>query len=169
MIVMETTGYDKEQVLGTVEGKIRTIVEAMEEDVEYMFANWAQANVTLDKVKRPTIVYVLPPSGTLDFTWRSVKDRPDSQIAFVCHTKFDFNGQENDGIIEAMKRLCIRFVKHLNESGMFENIEGSLPYRVLYDHLDVNVTGIIIEPTLKEIDGIGLCCFPFSRKEVNNQ
>lgn len=166
---METTGFDKEEVLGTVEGKVRTIVEAMGEDVEYMFANWAQANVSLDKVKRPTIIYVLPPSGTLDFSWKSVKDRPNSQIGFVCHTKFDFNGQENDGIIEAMKRLCIRFVKAMNESGMFEQIEGPVPYRVLYDHLDVNVTGIIIEPTLREIEGISVCCDPFGRKDSNNQ
>lgn len=166
---METTGYDKETVLGTVEGKVRTIVEAMGEDVEYMFANWAQANVSIDKVKRPTIIYVLPPSGTLDFSWKDVKDRPNSQIAFVCNTKFDFNGHENDGIIEAMKRLCIRFVRSLNESGMFETIEGSVPYRVLYDHLDVNVTGIVIEPTLKEVVGITVCCDPYMRKDVSNQ
>lgn len=166
---METKGYDKEQVLGTVEGKVRTIVEAMGENVEYRFADWAQANVSLDKIKIPTIIYVLPPSGTLDFTWRDVKDRPNTQIAFVCNTKFDFDGQENDGIIEAMKRLCIRFVKALNESGMFEVIEGEVPYRVLYDHLDANVTGIVIEPTLKEIIGISVCCDPFGRKEVSNQ
>lgn len=166
---METIGYDKEQVLGTVEGKVRTIVEAMGEDVEYMFANWAQANVSIDKVKRPTIIYVLPPSGTLDFSWKDVKDRPNSQIAFVCNTKFDFNGQENDGIIEAMKRLCIRFVRSMNQSGMFETIEGSVPYRVLYDHLDVNVTGIVIEPTLKEVVGITVCCDPYMRKDVSNQ
>ena len=166
---METTGYDNGQVLGTVEGKVRTIVESIGGDVEYRFANWAQANVSLDKVKIPTIIYVLPPSGTLDFSWRDVKDRPNTQIAFVCNTKFDFNGQENDGIIEAMKRLCILFIRKLNDSGMFETIEGSVPYRVLYDYLDSNVTGIVIEPTLKEVVGITVCCDPYVRKDVSNQ
>ncbi len=52
---------------------------------------------------------------------------------------------------------------------MFEVIEGEVPYRVLYDHLDANVTGIVIEPTLKEIIGISVCCDPFGRKEVSNQ
>lgn len=166
---MDTKGYDDGAALGTVEGKVRTIVESMGEDVEYQFMNWAQANVRLDKVSRPTIVYVLPPSGTLTFSWKDVKDSPNSQIAFLCHTKFDFNGQENDGIIEEMKRLCIRFVRKLNESGLFDEIDYPIMYRVLYDYLDANVTGIVIEPTLKEVDGISLCSTPFKRKETDNQ
>ncbi len=160
---------ENDKALVTVEEKIRFIVDSMNEDVEYLFDNWAQANVHLDKIKQPTIVYVLPPSGSLTFSWRDVKDSPTSMLAFVCHTKFDFKGKENDGIIEAMKRLCIRFVRKFNESGLFEPIEGSLPYRVLYDHLDANVTGITIEPILKEVDGISLCHEPYIRKEIDNQ
>lgn len=166
---MDKPGIDIEQQLGTVEQKIRFIVESMNEDVEYIFSNWAQANVSLDKVKRPSIVYVLPPSGTLTFGRSQVKDAPNSQIAFVCNTKFDFDGTENDGIIEAMKRLCIRFVKAFNASGLFDTIEGSLNYRVLYDHLDVNVTGIVIEPTLKEEAGVSFCSAPFARRDSDNQ
>lgn len=161
---MEPVVFDKESIFGTVEDKIRAIVNSMNEDVEYQFVNWAQANVALDKVDKPTIVYVLPPSGTLSFSWKDVKDSPNSQIAFICNTKFDFNGRENDGIIEAMKRLCIRFIRKFNESDLFEPIDGLIQYRVLYDYLDVNVTGIVIEPTLNEIDGISLCSDDFSRK-----
>lgn len=157
-------GFDKDNVLGTVESKIRFIVESMSEEVEYMFVNWAQANVSLDNVRKPTIVYVLPPSGSIDITWKDVKDSPNSQIAFVCNTKFDFNGVENDGIIEAMKRLCIRFILSLNSSGLFSPISGNLTYRVLYDYLDVNVTGIVIEPTLVEVKGISICDEEIIRK-----
>lgn len=161
---MESIGLDNIGILGTVESKIKFIVNSMNEDVEYMFANWAQANVSLDKVRKPTIVYVLPPSGSIDITWKDVKDSPNSQIAFVCNTKFDFEGEENDGIIEAMKRLCIRFVLALNESGLFSPITGNLQYQVLYDHLDVNVTGIVIEPTLIEEEGISICNGTIIRK-----
>ena len=62
-------------------------------------------------------------------------------------TEFDFHGQENDCIIEHMKRLAALFVKTLNESGYFEQLEGRIPYRVLYDTFDKNVTGIVISPT----------------------
>lgn len=162
---MKNVGIDDERRLGTVEQKVKAIVDSMNEDVEYMFMNWAQANVKLDKVTRPSIVYVLPPSGTLTFSWKDVKDAPNSQIGFICNTKFDFNGRENDGIIEAMKRLCIRFIRKLNESGYFEPIvETSLTYRVMYDYLDANVTGIIIDPTLIEVVGVSICNEPEARK-----
>lgn len=142
---------------GTVEQKVRTIVESMGEDVSYMFKNWSQANEEIDHIDGPTIIYVLPPSGDLDFGYSQVKDYPQSQIAFVASTEFDFEGEENDNIIEQMKRLCIRFVKSLNQSGLFEPIEGRLTYRVLYDYFDQNVTGVVITPPLVEEEGVFIC------------
>lgn len=158
--------YDTDGRLGTVEAKVRKIVESLGEDIAYQFCNWAQANVTLDKVEKPTIIYVLPPSGTLRFTWREVLDRPNVQIAFVAPTDFDFDGSENDGIIEAMKRLCIRFVRALNDSGYFDELADEQPYQVLYDHLDQNVTGVVITPTLVETAGVNLCNKP---ERLNNE
>lgn len=154
---MENTGFDTKELLGTVEGKIRSIAATLGDDIEYRFMNWAQANVELDNIEKPTIVYVLPPSGTLTFKWNEVKDAPNTQIAFVCVTDFDFEGSKNDGIIEAMKRLAIRFVKALNESGLFELIEGDVLYQVLYDHLDQNVTGVVLTLTLEETKGVNIC------------
>lgn len=152
--------YDTEGRLGTVEAKVRKVVESLGEDVDYLFCNWAQANVSLDKMKKPTIVYVLPPSGSFHFSWREVLDSPNAMIAFVSPSDFDFDGAKNDGIIEAMKRLCIRFVRALNESGYFEALDDNIPYQVLYDHLDANVTGIVISPTLSEEEGVNLCKEP---------
>lgn len=141
---------------GTVEKKIKDIVQNMG-GVNYLFMNWSQANEKIDHIDGPTVIYVLPPSGELDFNYTSVKDYPMCQIAFVASTDFDFEGEENDNIIEQMKRLCIRFINAVNESGMFEYIEGRLPYRVLYDYFDENVTGIVITPPLKEEEGVIVC------------
>lgn len=152
--------YDKDGRLGTVEAKVRKIVESLGEDVDYQFCNWAQANVALDKMSKPTIIYVLPPSGSLHFTWREVLDRPNAMIGFVSPTDFDFDGAKNDGIVEAMKRLCIRFIRALNNSGYFQDLEEDIQYQVLYDHLDENVTGIVISPTLTEEEGVNLCNEP---------
>lgn len=142
---------------GTIEDKIHTIVDSMGEDIGYQFMNWAQANVALDTIDKPTIVYVLPPSGTLNFSYARVKDKPESQIAFLAPTDFDFDGHENDNVIEQMKRLCVKFVKAFNDSKLFEMIDGDLPYRVVYDYLDQNVTGISITPPLIEEEGIIIC------------
>lgn len=168
---MDCSTHDIENRLGTVEGKIHAIVNAMGADVEYLFMNWAQSNVAFDKIEKPTIVYVLPPAGWFDIDshLREAKDRPSAQIAFLASTEFDFDGEQNDGIIEEMKRLALQFIKTLNESGMFEAISGQLPYQVLYDHLDENVTGIVITPPLVEEDGIMLCDLPFYRKIKNEQ
>lgn len=145
-------------VLGSVEGKIRAIAADFT-DFEYMFADYSQANVRLDRIKKPTILYVLPPSGTLDFrSFRhDVVDSPEVQLWFLCPTKFDFKSAENECRVEAMKRAGIMFIDAINKSELFEPIDGSVPYQVAYDAFDANLTGICLKPSLKELTGIRLC------------
>lgn len=162
---MELKGIKK---YGTVEAKVRKVAESMGEDVEYLFMNWSQANVAMDAITKPSVVYVLPPSGKLDFSYARVKDYPETQIGFLAPTDFDFNGTENDNIIEQMKRLAIKFIKALNASKCFELIEGKQPYQVVYDFLDQNVTGIVLNLPLEEVDGI-IICEEESRYEDENE
>lgn len=156
---MSNPAFDTDKALGTVEGKVRDIVEKMGEDVEYRFYNWAKLNVEMDTITKPTIVYVLPPSGDfyVDLYAREIRDFPEAQIAFLCSTEFDFESEENDALIEQMKRLCYKFIKAVNESGYFAQLNGKLPYQVLYDHLDENVTGVVITPVLEEEVGYSIC------------
>ena len=51
----------------------------------------------------------------------------------------------------------MRFINAINESGYFVQLEGKLPYQVLYDHLDENVTGVVITPILEEEEGVSIC------------
>lgn len=162
---MELKGIKK---YGTVEAKVRKVAESMGEDVEYLFMNWSQANVAMDSITKPSVVYVLPPSGKLDFSYARVKDYPETQIGFLAPTDFDFDGTENDNIIEQMKRLAIKFIKALNASKCFELIEGKQPYQVVYDFLDQNVTGIVLNLPLEEVDGI-IICEEESRYEDENE
>lgn len=162
---MELKGIKK---YGTVEAKVRKVAESMGEDVEYLFMNWSQANVAMDAITKPSVVYVLPPSGKLDFSYARVKDYPETQIGFLAPTDFDFDGTENDNIIEQMKRLAIKFIKALNASEYFELIEGKQPYQVVYDFLDQNVTGIVLNLPLEEVDGI-IICDEESRYEDENE
>ena len=156
---MSNPAFDNSVALGTVEGKIREIVLGMGEDIEYRFHNWVQLNEEMDRIMKPTIVYVLPPSGDfyIDGLRQEIRDFPEAQIGFLCSTEFDFDSDENDAIIEQMKRLCFKFIHRLNESGYFVPIEGKLPYQLVYDHLDENVTGVIITLKLEEEEGVSLC------------
>lgn len=147
----------------TVEQKVHEVVKKMPYDAEYLFMNWAQANVAIRDIEKPTIVYVLPPAGKLDFSYARVKDYPETQIGFLAPTEFDFEGHENDNIVEQMKRAAILFVKTLNISGYFELIEGNVSYQVVYDYLDQNVTGVVITLKLKEVSGVTICDDEVSR------
>ncbi len=140
----------------TVESKIRKIAKRFEgEEITYIFHNWTRVNIDIDFKKLPAIVYSLPASGTLDIDKGFIKDYPNAMLSFIDNTDFDFESQENDCIIENMKFLAMRFFKALNDSNMFEPVGGELRYRVLYDKLDANVTGISFEITLRE--RVGIC------------
>lgn len=145
----------------TIERKIASIVEGL--DVGYLYANWAQVNVDIDQMlmnlERPVVVYTLPASGTLDvsLTRGRAYDYPTTLMSFFTPSDFDFDGVANNDSVENMKRLALKFINAVNESGEFEAIEGPIGYRVHVDYLDANVTGVSIEITLKEREGIRMC------------
>ncbi|UVX35849.1 MAG: hypothetical protein [Bacteriophage sp.] len=140
----------------TVEQKIKSIVDKMD-GLTYVFDNWQTANLRLDKLPFPAVVNVLPVSGRFNMGKNQLKDYPNMLIAFLDKTDFDFDGEDNDLIVEKCKNLAREFILRANESRLFEYIEGDIYYSVVYDKLDVNVTGVVIELTPKEINGIGLC------------
>lgn len=140
----------------TVEAKIKSIVEEMK-GITYIFDNWATANVRLDSSAMPAVLNVLPVSGRFNLGKTQLKDFPNCMLAFLDKSDFDFDGTENDEIIERCKLLAKEFILRLNASEMFEQVEGDIPYSVVYDKLDVNVTGIVIEMQLKESRGLVLC------------
>lgn len=139
----------------TVEEKIKSIVGEM--DINYLFENWQNANVRLDSEKLPACINILPVSGVFNLRRNQIKDFPNCMLAFVDQTEFDFKGPDNDKIIERCKAKAKEFIFRLNQSGLFEEVEGDIGYSILYDKLDVNVTGVVLSLTIKEIKGIVVC------------
>ena len=151
----------------SVERKIASIAEKLE-GVTYLFDNWVTANVRLDKMPLPAIINLLPASGKFVISRTQLRDCPNCMIAFVDKTAFDFDGVENDEVIERCKGYAVQFIRELNRSsemcirdrnrsGLFEWVSDEVPYSVFYDKLDVNVTGIVIELKLKEVQGVPMC------------
>ena len=68
-----------------------------------------------------------------------------------------------DNVVERMKRLAMRFVDAMNNSGWFEHIEGDVPYQVPIDELDSINSGIFLQFTPKEKKGIPMCDAQFKR------
>ena len=140
----------------SVERKIASVVETMG-NLTYVFDNWHTANFQLDKESLPAVINVLPVSGVMNVTDRKLRDFPNCMLAFVDKADFDFDGKDNDEILERCKNLAMEFILTANASGLFEPISGDVRYSVLYDKLDVNVTGVVIELQLREKQGITLC------------
>ena len=85
---------------------------------------------------------------------------PETQIAFLIGTEQDFDGEENDELVEKMKRLAEMFIIALNESGDFEMIDGEeITYQVPYDTMDDNLTGVIINLPIVEFPN-NMCKMP---------
>lgn len=121
----------------------------------YFFANWSQLNEIVDRTQKnkPTICYILPPNGTIRVERGSTcfTDKPNTLVAFLCHTDMDFDGEENDEVIEKMKRLAMMFIKALNDSGLFNMIdEENIEYQVPYDTTDDNLTGVLVTLPIEE-------------------
>lgn len=140
----------------SVERKIASIVERLD-GVTYLFDNWATANVRLDKMPLPAVINLLPASGKFVLSRTQIHDAPNCMIAFADKTKFDFDGQENDAIIERCKGYAVQFIRELNKSNLFQWVDDEVSYSVFYDKLDVNVTGIVIELKLEEVQGVPIC------------
>lgn len=140
----------------SVERKIASVAEKIE-GIAYLYDNWATANVRLDKQGFPVMINVLPVSGKFSISRTQLRDCPNCMIAFADKTSFDFDGVENDAIIQRCKDYAVQFIKELNKSGLFEWVSDEVPYSIFYDKMDVNITGIVIELKLKEVQGVQMC------------
>lgn len=139
----------------TVQEKIKQVIESLGE--VYLHENWQTANVRIDKMPLPCVLNVLPVSGAFQFGTSRVKDKPNCMIAFMDKSDFDFDGQNNDVVVERCKCRAMAFLIELGRSGLFKQVTGDIRYSVFYDRMDVNVTGIVIEFTPEEIQGTILC------------
>lgn len=137
-----------------VQEKIKEIVQSIN-GLDYMFNDWTRANVEFDfdKVQFPVCLNVLPVSGQLFNHNGNFRDHPNCLIAFLDLVDLDFDGEENEGTVERMKGYAKKFILAVNRSGKFLPIPEIVPYSVVYDMLDQNLTGIAIQVQLKELIG----------------
>lgn len=138
----------------SVQQKIKDIVQNID-GLDYMYNDWTRANVEFDfdKVKFPVCLSVLPVSGQLYNHNGNFRDYPNCLIAFLDLADLDFDGEENDSTVERMKDYAKKFVIAINKSKQFAPIPETIPYSVVYDMLDQNLTGLTIQVQLKELIG----------------
>lgn len=141
----------------TIERKVASIASQFN-GWSYIYEGYNSANEEIARKSLPCIINVLPESGNFVLTKNQQVEEANCVIAFCDWMQFDFNGKENDEqVVEKLKRCAQAFIFALNESGLFYPIGDEIPYDVMFDKLDDNVAIVAISLTLREREGIAIC------------
>lgn len=137
----------------TIQTKIKSIAEQI--GISYIYDDWTTGNVRIGKTTLPVMVNVLPVSGGIRYSGYNIIRSAQCMIAFLDKADFDFDGEQNDTVVERMQRYAIAFVKLANESSLFEPVgDEEITIRTMYDTTDDNLTGVMLELTLRETEGV---------------
>ena len=137
----------------SVEKKIKSVAESMV-GFTYVYEDWTRADLRLDRLPLPAIINLLPVSGAMSLKMDQFKDKPNCMFVFVDKVNKDADGKDNDAVFERMKSAAMVFIARMNDSGLFEPIEGDIPYSVILEKLSPIVTGISISIQVKEVKGV---------------
>lgn len=137
----------------SVEKKIKSVAESMV-GFTYVYEDWTRADLRLDRLPLPAIINLLPVSGAMSLKMDQFKDKPNCMFVFVDKVNKDADGKDNDAVFERMKSAAMAFIARMNDSGLFEPIEGDIPYSVVLEKLSPIVTGISISVQVKEAKGV---------------
>lgn len=135
-----------------VKDKVKKLVEDMAR-LNFVYDDWARANVRLDNEQLPAFLFIVPVAGELHLKNNNFRDAPHCLFAFLDRAEFDFDGEENESTIDRMKNEAKRFVVALQQSGKFKSQDEPIKYSLVYDELDPNLTGIVLEMQLEETVG----------------
>lgn len=122
--------------------------------LRYLFASMYEANLVLGDGDFPVLIDVLPTSGNVVVHQGLYKDAPNCLLFFCDKTNLDYNAEEEQPTIARMKQLAFEFMAEANRSGLFDVVTDA-SYQVMYDRMDVTVSGVALSITLR--DAIGVC------------
>lgn len=134
-----------------VRQRIKTIAGRM--GLRYLFASMYEANLVVGDGDFPLLIDILPTSGRVDIQLGLFKDAPNCLLFFCDKTELDYNAEREQPTIARMKQLAFEFIAEANRSGYFEPITEA-SYEILYDRMDVTLSGVALSVTLKDAEGV---------------
>ena len=147
---------NKKQNSVTTNDRVRQRIKAVAArmGLRYIFSSMHEANVIVGEGDFPVLIDVLPTSGSVNIQQGLFKDAPNHLLFFCDKTELDYNAEREQPTIARMKQLAFEFIAEANRSGYFEVITNA-SYEVMYDRMDVAVSGIALTLTLQ--DAVGVC------------
>ena len=134
-----------------VRQRIKAIAGRM--GLRYLFASMYEANLVVGDGDFPVLIDILPTSGRVDVQFGLFKDAPNCLLFFCDKTSLDYNAEREQPTIARMKQLAFEFIEEANRSGYFEPITEA-SYEILYDRMDVAVSGVALSVTLRDAEGV---------------
>ena len=145
-----------------IESEIKYLISQLSCKHTYIYDTWDRVNVQLDKVPEdqfPVAVVIPPINGQMIVKKARIVDAPNFLISFLGLAELDFDGDVNELTLTKEKDCAKEFVHLCNASGYFEPIERC-SYTDVFERLDANVTGVVLEVNLQEKKGTAICISP---------
>ena len=134
--------------------KIKSAVEAME--IEFLYDNGGGLDILIDKSDLHDNKCVAYAFLMTNSTFKDLKESANFGIFFAKMTDFDFDSIENDTLQEECKVIAAKFIDNVLQGNEL-TINGELSLQYFYDEFSVNVTGVAVNATFEETQGINIC------------
>lgn len=143
-----------------------SVIDKLKENVErltgmpFVYGSSGDINTALDQTPLPCVFAYLLSGGSVNDENGMLHERVQLAVFFVNKTVFDFEGVENEQIIDDMKRRAFGWYT-LNRNNDALNFGTIARSQRVYDRItDAIVTGYAIEVAIEERECVGACNAP---------
>lgn len=113
-------------------------------------------NLRLDSMRLPCAMLFVVKSGAVEDSNGVLRERLTINMLFCDSSDLDFDGLDNERILDGLKRKAFRWIRSLMVSGDFNLVSQNGTGR-LYATDDAIVTAFSVGVTIDEIAGVGPC------------
>lgn len=134
--------------------KIKSAVEVL--GIEFLYDNGGGLDILIDKSDLHDNKCVAYAFLMTNSTFKDLKESANFSIFFAKMTDFDFDSLENDTLQEECKVIAAKFIDNVLQGNEL-TISGELSLQYFYDEFSVNVTGVAVNATFEETNGLKIC------------
>lgn len=138
----------------SIEDSIEMLAEKHYSKYGYVFANWYEADVKMNKAKCPFIIALVPVAGTIRRKNGRTRNRETMMIGFFDKVRKDASSKDNAKVYNAMRELAQSFISTIEASGLFEPLPDDIQYQPWVEKFSDIVTGVVV--TL-DLETVGAC------------
>lgn len=126
----------------------------------FVYGAQGDVNRALDYTALPCVFAYLIDTSAVEDVNGLCHERLTLALFFVNKTTFDFEGVENEGIIDGMKRRAFAWYANARTWDTLRLIGVNSALRVYDEIADATITGYALNVTIEEVEGVGRCNAP---------